>query len=98
MDLPLNLAVVLIVSYEYLFCLSLSEQLWLPAQWKALGLPSGSCTPGTAGHRFQPKYLDIIGFLLWQTAGEPSTPYWIQLHHSWMKRRGHQLKKNKTQA
>jgi hypothetical protein len=29
-------------------------------------------------------------------AGEPYTPYQICPHHSWLKRRGHQPKKNET--
>jgi hypothetical protein len=38
--------------------------------------------------------LDTIGSLQRQTAGELSTPYQIWSHHSSLKRRGLQLKKN----
>jgi hypothetical protein len=33
--------------------------------------------PGTVGHRIQPKILDMIGSLRWQTAEESYTPYQI---------------------
>jgi hypothetical protein len=43
---------------------------------------SGSCTPGTVGHRLRPKNLDMTGSLELHTAGEPSTSYRIRPHHS----------------
>jgi hypothetical protein len=38
--------------------------------------------------------LETISFLQWQTAGERYTSYQIKPHHSRLKRRDHQLKKN----
>jgi hypothetical protein len=58
MSLPPNHATVPVVTYDYLFYLPLSEQLWPPARRKAKGLLSGSCTPGTKGHQLRPKNLD----------------------------------------
>jgi hypothetical protein len=55
---------------------------------------SGSSTPGTTGHRLWPKILDTTGSLQRQMAGEPHTSYRIRPHHSRLKRRGHQPKKN----
>jgi hypothetical protein len=67
---------------------------WPPARWKARGLLSGSCTPGTVGHQLQPINLDTVGSLQWQVAGEPYTPYRIWLHHYWLERTGHLPKEN----
>jgi hypothetical protein len=55
---------------------------------------SGSSTPGTMGYRLQPKILDTTGTLQQQMAGEPYTPYQRMPHHSRLKRRGYQPKKN----
>jgi hypothetical protein len=82
------------VTYEYLFCPLSSDRLRPPAQWRAEGLLSGSSTLGTVSHWLQPKILDTTGSLQWQMAGEQYTPYQIKLHHSRLKRRGHQSKKN----
>jgi hypothetical protein len=41
MTSPLNPAVVLVVTFEYLSCLSLSERLWPPARRKARGATIG---------------------------------------------------------
>jgi hypothetical protein len=57
---------------------------------------SGSSTPGTAGRRLQSKILDMIYSRQQQTAGESYTSYQIWLHHSGLKRRGHQPKRNWT--
>jgi hypothetical protein len=70
MSLPPNLALVSAITYKYLFCLSLSEWLQPPARWKAQGLLSGSCPPGTVG----PKNLDTTSSIQCQMAGEPYTP------------------------
>jgi hypothetical protein len=43
---PWNPTVAPTTSYEYLLCLPSSDRLRPPAQWKARGLLSGSCTPG----------------------------------------------------
>jgi hypothetical protein len=55
---------------------------------------SGSSTPGTTGHQLWPKILDTTGSLQRQTTVEPYTSYRIWPHHSWLKRRDHQTKKN----
>jgi hypothetical protein len=55
MVLSLNPTVVPTVTYEYIFCLSLSERPWPPAQQKARALLSGSYTPGTVGRWLWPK-------------------------------------------
>jgi hypothetical protein len=94
MALPPNLAAVPTVTYEYLFYLQSSERLWPSAQWEARGLLSGFCTPGAVDHQLRPINLDMISALQQQMAEEPSTLYRIGPHHSWLKRRGHQLKKN----
>jgi hypothetical protein len=91
---PPNCMVVPTITYEYLFCLLSSERLRPPARRKAWGLLLGSYTLGTAGHRLWPKNLDMIGSLQWQMAREPITPYRIRPHHSWLKKRGRQLKNN----
>jgi hypothetical protein len=44
------------------------------------------------GYRLQPKILDMTSSLWQQMVGEPYTPYWIWPHHSWLKRRGPNLK------
>jgi hypothetical protein len=82
MDLPPNPMAVLAVTFEYLFYLLLSERLHPPAQWKARGLLSESCTPGNAGCPLWPKSLDTISSLQRQMTREPSTPYRIQPRHS----------------
>jgi hypothetical protein len=51
------------VTYEYLFYLPSSDQLWPPARWKAQGLLSGSSTLGTAGYWLWPTILDTTDFL-----------------------------------
>jgi hypothetical protein len=61
--------------------------------WELLG----SSTLGTMGHRLKPKILDTTDSLQLQMAGEPYTPYWIWPHHSKLKTRGHQPKKNLSQ-
>jgi hypothetical protein len=60
---PQNPAEVPAVTYEYLFCPLLSDQLQPPARWRARGLLSGSNTPGILGHQLRTKILDTIGFL-----------------------------------
>jgi hypothetical protein len=55
MSSPLNPAAVLVVTYEYLFCLSSSERPQPPARWKSQGLLSRYCTLGTTGHRVWPN-------------------------------------------
>jgi hypothetical protein len=54
MSSPPNPATTPTVTYEYLFCLPLSDRLRLPARGKAQGLLSGSCTLGTMGHWLWP--------------------------------------------
>jgi hypothetical protein len=62
------------------------------------GLLSGSCTQDTTGHHLRPKNLDMTSSLQWKMAGEPSTPYQIRSHHSWLKRRGANLKRTKPEC
>jgi hypothetical protein len=47
--------------------------------------------PRVAG--YDPKNLDMAGSFRWQMIGEPSTPYYIWSHHSWLKRRATNLKR-----
>jgi hypothetical protein len=94
---PLNPVMAPAVTYEYLFCLPLSERLRTPAQWKARDLLSGSCTPGTVGHRLRLINLDTTDSLQRQTGEKSHTPYRILPHHSWLKGRGHLPKKNLIQ-
>jgi hypothetical protein len=54
----------------------------------------GSSTPGTVSHRLRPKIRDKTSSLQQQKTGELYTPYQIWPHHSWLKRRSHQPKKN----
>jgi hypothetical protein len=82
MALPMNLAVVPAVTYEYLFFLPLSEWLRPPAQQKAWGLLSGSYNLSTVGCLIRPKNLDTTNSLQQHPAGEPSTLYQIRPHHS----------------
>jgi hypothetical protein len=91
---PLNPLEVSVVTYEYLFCPSLSDRLSLLAQRRARGLLSGSSTLGTMAHQIWPKILDTTGSLQGQTAGESYTPYQIKPHHSRLKRWCHKPKKN----
>jgi hypothetical protein len=58
---------------------------------------SGSFTPSTTDRWLRPIILYTTGSLKWKTSKEPYTPYRTWLHHSWLKRRGQQTKKNKTQ-
>jgi hypothetical protein len=59
-----------------------------------LGVQMEPSTPGTVGHRLRPMILDMTGSLQWKPTGKPYTPYQIKPHHSSMKRRDHQPKKN----
>jgi hypothetical protein len=58
-----NPTVVPTTSYEYLFYLPTSDQLWPPARRKAQGLLSRSSTLSTAGHQIWPKILDTTDSL-----------------------------------
>jgi hypothetical protein len=55
MTLSPNPVAVPAVTYEYIFYLSSSEWFRPPAQQKARGLLSESCTLGTAGHQLRSK-------------------------------------------
>jgi hypothetical protein len=92
----LNPVEVPVVTYVYLFYPPSSDWLRPPTQQMAWGLMSRSSIPDTTSHRLQPKILDTAGSLQRQMTGEPYTPYWIKPHHSKLKRRGHQPKKNKS--
>jgi hypothetical protein len=72
---PSNPMAAPVVTYEYIFCLSLSDQLRPPTQWKAQGLLSGSSTPDTVGHRLRPKILDMTYSLQQQMARESYALY-----------------------
>jgi hypothetical protein len=74
---PLKAAETLIVTYEYLFYLPLSDRLRPPARRKARGLLSGSSTQSNTGHWLRPKILDTTDSLQQQTTREPYTPYRI---------------------
>jgi hypothetical protein len=91
---PSNPAMVLIVTYEYIFYLPSSERSRPLVRWKARRLLLGSYTPGTVGHQLRSKNLDTVSSLQRQTAEKSSTPYRIWPHHSWLKRKGHQHKMN----
>jgi hypothetical protein len=54
----------------------------------------GSSTSGTTSRQVWLKILDMTGSIQWQTIWELCAPYRIWPHHSWLKRRGHQPKKN----
>jgi hypothetical protein len=54
----------------------------------------GSSTPGTVGCLLRPKILDTTSSLQRQMVGELYTMYQIWPHHSRLKRKGHQPKKN----
>jgi hypothetical protein len=71
-----------------------SDWLRPPTQRKARELLSGSTTSGTVGCRLRPKILDTASFLQRQMVVESYTLYWIWPHHSWLKGRGHQPKRN----
>jgi hypothetical protein len=60
---PPNPTVAPVVTYEYLFFLPLSEQLWPHDRQKARVLLSGSCTPAIAVNWSWPKNLDTTGSL-----------------------------------
>jgi hypothetical protein len=62
-----------IVMNEYLLCLPLSDQLWLPNRQKGRGLLSGCSALGITGCHLQPKILDMTGSLMRQMAAEPYT-------------------------
>jgi hypothetical protein len=49
---------------------------------------------GTTGHQLRFKILNTIGSLQQQTVEGLYTPYQIWPHHSWLKRKGYQSKKN----
>jgi hypothetical protein len=68
-----NRATVPVLTYDYLFYLPPSEWPRSPAQQKARGLLSGSCTPGIMGYWLQPKILDTARFPPVKMAGEPCT-------------------------
>jgi hypothetical protein len=91
---PPKSAAVLVVSYEYLFYLPSSERLWPLARRKAWGLLLGSCTLGIVSRQLWLKILDTTVSLQQQISGKSYTPYQMQPHHSWLKRRGHPSKKN----
>jgi hypothetical protein len=93
---PLNPMDVLAVTYEYLFYPPSSDRLRPPAQRMARVLLLKSSTLGTFGHRLHPIILDMTGSLQQQMAGEPYTPYEIRPHHSRLKGRGYQPKKNQS--
>jgi hypothetical protein len=67
---PPNLVVVPIVTYEYLFCLPLSEQLWPPARLKVRGYcrglvpwvpPVADNDPKKFGHDLTPSSGRTVG-------------------------------------
>jgi hypothetical protein len=94
----LSIDYVLQQIYSIGWCIKLAfyERQQPPTQQKAQGLLSVSSTLGTAGCRLQPKSLDTTNYLQRQMVGESITPCKRWTHHSWMKRRGHHTKKNKT--
>jgi hypothetical protein len=63
MILPLNPAEVPTVTYEYMFCPLLSDQLWPPDRRRAWGLLSRSRTLGTMSHLLWLKILDTTSSL-----------------------------------
>jgi hypothetical protein len=91
-----NPASVPVVSYEYLFYHPMSDRTQPPARRKALGLLLRSCTLGTAGHRLRPNNMYMTGSPIGKMAGRPYTLYQIHPYHSWLERKGHPSKKNKT--
>jgi hypothetical protein len=91
---PPNPAEVPTVTYEYMLYPPSSDQLRPPTQQRARGLLLGSSTLSTAVHRLRYKILATTGSLQRQTARELYTQYRIKPHHSRLKRRCHQPKKN----
>jgi hypothetical protein len=92
---PPNPVMVHVVTYEYLFCLLSSERLQPPARRKDRGLLSGSCILGTAGHWLQSKKSGhVLSPSSGRTVGESLTPCQVRSHHSLLKGRDHQPKKN----
>jgi hypothetical protein len=76
-------------------------QVWLPRSWaraelghKAEFRPIRVKYPGYRGWLIVVQILDTTSSLQRQMVGELYTPYWIKPHHSMLKRRGHQPKKN----
>jgi hypothetical protein len=81
------------VTYGYLFCPPLIDQLRPPTQRRARGLQSRSSIPGTVGHQLRAKILDMTSSLQQQMAGEPYTPYRIGSHHFRLKGKATNLKR-----